>query len=93
LGQSTVLTTYSAATFVRSALLLAGFSVGYGAETALKSETTFASTILSELKRPLGNAWLDRLFRSSKPLPIDVPETEKEAALTRIRASDQFSPR
>lgn len=90
-GLSTVLTTYSAATFVRSALLLAGFAVGYGAETEMKSETTIASTLLNELKRPLGKPWLERLLRSSKPLPIDVSASEKEAALTRLQANNQFS--
>ncbi len=90
-GLSTVLTTYSAATFVRSALLLAGFSVGYGSSTDLKSETTIASTLLSDLKNPLGSSWLERLSRSSKPFPIDIPSSEKDAAFAKIRASAQFS--
>jgi tRNA U34 5-methylaminomethyl-2-thiouridine-forming methyltransferase MnmC len=93
LGQSTLLTTYSAATFVRSALLLAGFYVGYGEKTALKSETTLAVTQLKELERPLSQSWLERLARSSKPLPLDVTSSEGEQALVRIRSSNQFSLR
>jgi queuine tRNA-ribosyltransferase len=89
-GLSTVLTTYSAATFVRSALLLSGFSVGYGAQTELKAETTIASTQLKDLKDPLGKPWLERLFRSSKPLPNDVPPSEAQGALQKIQASSQF---
>jgi tRNA U34 5-methylaminomethyl-2-thiouridine-forming methyltransferase MnmC len=90
-GLSTVLTTYSAATFVRSALLLAGFSVGYGGQTEMKAETTIASTMLQDLKNPLGKPWLDRLLRSSKPLPIDVLPSQTNETLTKIQASSQFS--
>jgi len=90
-GLPSVLTTYSAATFVRSALLLAGFQVGYGAPTALKSETTVAATGLKDLRLPLGRAWLERLSRSAKPFPIDVAASEHEAAFAKIRSSGQFT--
>ncbi|MFL5813445.1 MAG: MnmC family methyltransferase [Bdellovibrionia bacterium] len=89
-GRSTVLTTYSAATFVRSALLLSGFSVGYGAQTELKAETTLASTQLKDLKNPLGMPWLERLLRSSKPLPMDIDAANSQIALAKIQASSQF---
>jgi queuine tRNA-ribosyltransferase len=89
-GLATVLTTYSAATFVRSALLLSGFSVGYGVQTELKAETTIASTHLNDLKNPLGKPWLERLLRSSKPLPIDIGSSESQEALAKIQASSQF---
>jgi queuine tRNA-ribosyltransferase len=90
-GQPTVLATYSAATFVRSALLLAGFYVGYGAKTSLKSETTLASTRLSGLEAPLGKTWLERLSRSSKPLPLDVAQADYDLAMQAIHSSSQFS--
>lgn len=82
-----VLATYAAATSVRSSLLLAGFSVGYGARTALKTETTLATTSPGELAAPLGAAWLERVERSSRPFSADVPRTE---ALARLRLCEQF---
>lgn len=70
-GKATTLYTYCSATSVRTALLLAGFYVGYGVSTQSKRETTVASLELSGLDRPLGDLWLKHWLRSSKPLPPD----------------------
>jgi queuine tRNA-ribosyltransferase len=78
--------TYSAATAVRSALLLAGFAVGAGVETATGKQTTQAAVGLHALARPLDRRWLERLARSSAPLPSDAPKD----ALARIGALPQF---
>jgi queuine tRNA-ribosyltransferase len=78
--------TYSAATSTRSALLLAGFSVGAGDPSGPKEETTAAATDASLLARPLDGRWLARLARSSVPFPHDAPPD----ALARIRAHPQF---
>lgn len=89
IGQETVLCTYSAATAVRSALLLAGFSVGKGAPTGLKSETTLASTQLKTLASPLDLRWLEKLARSDKPFPPDW-EGSPEEGLRLVRNHLQF---
>ncbi|WP_394825490.1 MnmC family methyltransferase [Pendulispora albinea] len=80
--------TYSRATATRSALLLAGFAVGRGESTGEKAETTVAAVDASDLERPLDGRWLERLARSSAPLPSDAPPD----ALERIRAMPQFGP-
>jgi queuine tRNA-ribosyltransferase len=79
--------TYSTATSVRTALLLAGFCVGVGDPSGPKQETTAAATRRDLLARPLDARWLARLERSSAPFPADAPEDA--AAL--IRAHPQFS--
>lgn len=73
----TSLYTYSQATRIRAALLKAGFSVGYGASTGLKKETTVASTVWSDLKLPLGIEWFERWGRSDVRYPYDCkPEDQ-----------------
>ena len=67
---SACLYTYSAATPIRTALLLAGFYVGYGTSTEKKAETTVATTNLALLEAPLGQRWLDRYARSSQKFPL-----------------------
>jgi queuine tRNA-ribosyltransferase len=83
-GFATTLCTYSSATPVRAAMMLAGFSVGAGASTSEKNETTVATTRPEELSKPLDRAWLDKWERSSKPLPRDWPEDRKEEARSRL---------
>ena len=65
----TVICTYSQATPVRVALLLAGFFVGAGPATGLKEETTQASTDFAALDQPLGADWLRRWSRSRAQAP------------------------
>ncbi|BDG10700.1 tRNA guanosine(34) transglycosylase Tgt [Anaeromyxobacter paludicola] len=79
--------TYSTATAVRSALLLAGFFVGVGDASGPKAQTTAAATEPALLARPLDARWLERLARSSSPLPADAPA----GALDAIRAHPQFT--
>lgn len=85
-----LLITYAASTAVRTAMLLAGFHVGYGVGTDSKSETTVAARRLDDLARPLDPRWLQRVLRSSKPLPQDILPNERESALRRIQSAPQF---
>jgi tRNA U34 5-methylaminomethyl-2-thiouridine-forming methyltransferase MnmC len=73
--QESLLLTYSRATSVRSALLLAGFYVGHGRPIGLKEETTIASTIQQSLEDPLQLRWLERWRRSHSRFPADLLET------------------
>jgi queuine tRNA-ribosyltransferase len=85
-GPRATLFTYSTATAVRSALLLAGFHVGVGDPSGPKTGTTAAAVDAADLKRPLDRRWLERLARSSAPFPEDA----RGDALDRIRAHAQF---
>ncbi len=77
--------TYSGATAVRSALLLAGFAVGFGPRIAPGKRATEAA-LDAALGEPLDRRWLDRLGRSSSPLPVDAPQ----GALDLVGAAPQF---
>jgi queuine tRNA-ribosyltransferase len=80
--------TFSAATSTRSALLLAGFAVGFGGASAGKqSQTTIAATHVSQLAEPLDSRWLARLARSHLAFPADAPSD----ALERVRQLPQFA--
>lgn len=85
-GHATV-HTYSAATSTRAAMLLAGFAVGAGPSTGTMGQTTIAAVDPADLARPLDRRWLERLRRSSAPLPDDAPAD----ALDRIAAMPQFA--
>lgn len=87
-----LLLTYSSATSVRVALLLAGFFVGKGTRTDVKNETTVASTKRSLLKSPLGPEWLSKLERSKKlhPCDMDANLTTASELRERIAAHSQF---
>jgi queuine tRNA-ribosyltransferase len=82
-----IVRTYSAATAVRSALLLAGFFVGRGGASASKEETTVAAVRGSDLELPLTRRFLERVSRSSAPLPSDASED----ALSQLAAHPQFT--
>ncbi len=82
--------TYSRATAVRSALLLAGFHVGAGAVVGTK-ETTAAALAPARPAQPLDRRWLARLQRSSAALPSDVAKADQPAALLQIAAHPQFA--
>ncbi len=92
-SEGATLHTYSNATATRSALLLAGFFVGFGVETGFKEQTTMAATTRASLANPLGARWLERLHRSSSPFPVDVPKDEasRSRALAAIHAHPQFA--
>jgi queuine tRNA-ribosyltransferase len=79
--------TYSGATQVRSALLLAGFRVGLGQKIAEGKFATVAALEPTGLEQPLDRRWLERLARSTAPFPPDAPAD----ALDRVRALPQFA--
>jgi queuine tRNA-ribosyltransferase len=79
--------TYSGATRVRAALLLAGFAVGMGEPVSPGKHATCAATSLDALRQPLTRRWFERLARSSAPFPVDAPAD----ALERIEALAQFA--
>ncbi|HTV24100.1 MAG TPA: MnmC family methyltransferase [Polyangiaceae bacterium] len=79
--------TYSGATQVRSALLLAGFGVGIGDKIAEGKHATVAALAPARLEQPLDRRWLQRLERSTAPFPPDAPAD----ALERVRALAAFA--
>lgn len=81
--------TYSQATRVRSALLLAGFHVGVGTATGEKESTTIAGVGAPKGAALLDRRWLERLARSSAPLPDDAPP--REDAIASITSHPQFA--
>ena len=84
--------TYSAATPIRAALVLAGFWVGYGTRTPSKAETTLACTSLKSLSQPLGPEWLEKIERSARPFPWGWPEDKRDfrILLEQLRRSPHF---
>jgi queuine tRNA-ribosyltransferase len=81
---TSTLLTYTSSTPARSAMILAGFKVGYGIQTSKKLETTIACTSKNELTVPLGQEWVEHLKRSSKPLPSDHPYDTPLEAIEKI---------
>jgi len=82
--------TYSGATATRSALLLAGFAVGFGPSASDKQKhTTIAALKVEDLERPLDRVWFDRLTRSAACWPPDAPAD----ALARLASLSQFASR
>jgi tRNA U34 5-methylaminomethyl-2-thiouridine-forming methyltransferase MnmC len=92
-GATTDLYTYSAATPVRVALLMAGFFVGYGRSTGMKNDTTVASTALANLERPLDERWIERFKRSEKRLPHGWPDDRAAELFEKVLAHPQFAAR
>jgi len=78
--------TYSGATATRTALLLAGFAVGFGDVLTSGRQATVAATRVDDLERPLDRRWLERLSRSSAPFPEDAPA----GGFERIAGMPQF---
>lgn len=68
------LSTYSRATLVRTALLLAGWYVGRGDAIAGKEETTVAATHRADLRAPLGVDFLRRVDVSAAAEPLQSGE-------------------
>lgn len=85
-----ILATYSRATAVRSALLLAGFYVGPGEALGLKEETTLASTHRNILPQTLGQRWLERLHKSHVPFPEDTPPEDWPGLIQCLEGHRQF---
>ena len=86
----TSLFTYSRATPVRAALLLAGFYAGQGHSTGLKPETTQASTQLTSLEKPLDARWYLRWQRSHTQLPFGSTEAMRSGFHERMKDHPQF---
>ncbi len=70
--------TYSASTATRVALLLAGWYVGVGDSIGTKAETSAAARDPRDVRRPLDQSWLRRLWRAEVPLPPDAPADAAE---------------
>ena len=89
------LATYSRATMIRVALLLAGFSVGRGLATGEKEETTLAANTLALLDAPLDRRWLERARRSDAAEPLHEPVYRRaplsDETWERLRAHPQFA--
>lgn len=83
--EGSTLYTYSQATPVRTALIMAGFYVGYGQSTGLKHATTEATSILSRLRSPLGEEWLSRWQKSSAKYPYGCNISQYKEVETKIR--------
>lgn len=79
--------TYSGATATRSAMLLAGFAVGFGPVTGDNKRATVGAVDASALDEPLDRRWLERLARSSAGFPPDAPGD----AMERVRKMPQFA--
>lgn len=88
------LATYSRATCVRSALLLAGFYVGQGLGVGAKEESTIAATELELLDSPLPASWLARAERSHSGRPLLADRFEQvplpAEMLEQLRNHPQF---
>lgn len=79
--------TYSGATATRTALLLAGFSVGYGPSAGEKQKrSTVAAVHHADLTQPLDRGWLQALRPSFGSWPADAPSD----AMTRLQQHPQF---
>lgn len=78
--------TYGGATATRSALLLAGFAVGLGEAIGDEKRGTCAAVSAANLTTPLDQRWLERVRRSTAPLPTDAPLD----ALARLASCAQF---
>jgi queuine tRNA-ribosyltransferase len=83
MSEQGLLLTYSAATRVRTALLLAGFRVGRGPGTPMKAESTQA-TVSGSLAEPLTRDWLEHVARSSRPFPDDSRLASVDAGLAAL---------
>ncbi len=89
--------TYGGATASRAAMLLAGFCVGEGplitppiegaAAPKNAKRSTIAALRVEDLSSPLDRRWLERVLRSSAPLPSDAPSD----ALERLRRLPQLA--
>jgi queuine tRNA-ribosyltransferase len=87
--------TYSGATATRTALLLAGFAVGFGDVLPSGRQASVAAARLEDLERPLDGRWLARLSRSSAPFSSDAPPDafDRVARLPQFQGHAPTAPR
>jgi tRNA U34 5-methylaminomethyl-2-thiouridine-forming methyltransferase MnmC len=91
-SDETLCLTYSVATKIRAAMLIAGFYTGQGAATGLKKETTQFATAMELLTSPFGRDWFGRWVRSHTRAPIGS-SPEDQATLDRaVMEHPQMAP-
>ena len=86
-----LLLTYSRATPVRVALLVAGFKVGFGFASGLKDETTQAATRLADLTHPLDARWLQRWERSHAQNAVGAGPADLPGVQASVRGHANFA--
>ena len=94
--KKTRLITYSSSTQIRSALLAAGFFVGYGAGSGPRADTTIAFNSREAIDPRitlLGDEWLSRWNRSSARTAKSISDTERADIENRVRSHPQFYSR
>jgi tRNA U34 5-methylaminomethyl-2-thiouridine-forming methyltransferase MnmC len=84
--------TYSVATPIRVAMMLAGFYAGQGSPTGLKRETTQFALAAEALDQPFGLEWFGRWVRSHHQLPFGTSSEQAADLKTRFCAHPQVSP-
>lgn len=92
-SKQTRLITYSSSTQIRSALLAAGFFVGYGAGSGPRADTTIAFNSREAIDSHmtlLGDEWLLRWNRSSARTSKNISDTERAGIENRVRNHTQF---
>ena len=92
-SKDTRLITYSSSTQIRSALLAAGFFVGYGAGSGPRTDTTIAFNSRKAIDSRitlLGDEWLSRWNRSSARTAKSISDTERADIESRVRNHPQF---
>lgn len=89
-AEPTTLFTYSVATPVRVAMLMAGFYVGFGQATGLKHETTVASNSIHGLAAPIDTRWWQRWHRSHTQMPYDAEKYSRENLIDRLKSHPQY---
>lgn len=92
LSDSCSLSTFSRATCIRSALLLAGFHVGIGEGLGEGAEWTIAANDPTLLKNPLPKAWLGRAERSHSGRPLYSSKFTQEPLSVEMLAELQAHP-
>ena len=88
---TSILVTYSRSTAVRTAMLMAGFTVGMANGLANDHEGTVAATESSAILNPLDNRWLQRWRLSSRSLPFDLDGDSHSIVNQAILEHRQFS--
>jgi len=92
-SKRTRLITYSVSTQIRSAMLAAGFTVGYGAGTGPKTETTIAFNKSDAVDHGiilLGDEWLSRWSRSTARTSKNISDTERADIENKVKTHPQF---
>ena len=84
--------TYSVATPIRVAMMLAGFYAGQGSPTGLKKETTQFSVSPEALSHPFGLEWFGRWVRSHTQLPYGTRDSEAQSLKSSLLAHAQIAP-